>query len=272
MTNMTRTCIIALTILCAVSGVVHADQLSELLPELSASDIRELYAGELLEAQTLRGSIVHLAPADSLALDRTRKVEAFTDGFTINSLVYMPYPDSFAGMTLEERMLDVFNRMRAISTQEGITYISHRRGEVPHTLIRDSYYIADERGKRALPDPVAAELPAHSVEYVYQRDTSFGGNVYRHTYTIRDREIFLEVDNISTMRVMLILPVVRPEELNISMAAYFLDGGILLYALVTIAEREPVARFLGFEVHLPSAFRRRVTSLQEWFSDQLYQQ
>lgn len=262
---------IAVMMFCTAAGFISADQLSMMLPDLSSSDIQALYAGELLEGQTLRGTILHLVPTGSLAYERTAQVQSYADGFSINSLVFMPYPDRYEGMNMDAVMLDVFNRMRAISTQEGITYISHRRGEVPHTLIRDSYYIADERGRRALPDPIAEALPAHTVDYVYQRDTSFGGNVYRHTYTVRDREIFLEVDNISTMRVLLILPVVRSEELNISMAAYFLDDGILLYALATIEEREPTARFLGFEVHLPSAFRRRVTSLQEWFSDQLYQ-
>ncbi len=243
--------------------------LEDALPLLSESQIGSLREGEVLSGETLKGPIAHLAPEGSLAAGKVKELEVLEEGFSITNLSYIPYPREFASLTHEQRMLSVFNTMRSVSTQEGITYISFRRGNEPHLLIRDSWYLETQRSRRRLPDPVASTLPKEDESIVYQRDTSFGGNVYRHKYTIEEREIFLDIDNLETMRVLSILPVVRPEQLNISMSAFFLDDGLLLHAAANI-DREPVVSFLGYTVHLPSAFNRRITALQEWFTAQLY--
>lgn len=249
--------------------ILFSYSLEDALPLLSDGQLSSLKSGEVLSGETLKGPIAHLAPEGSLALRKAKELESLEEGFSITNISFIPYPSNFISLTHEQRMLSVFNTMRSVSTQEGITYISFRRGNEPHLLIRDSWYLETPRSRRKLPDPVASELPQEDEGFVYQRDTSFGGNVYRHKYSIEDREIFLDIDNLETMRVLSILPVVRPEQLNISMSAYFLDEGLLLHAAANI-DREPVVSFLGYTVHLPSAFNRRITALQEWFTVQLY--
>ncbi len=54
------------------------------------------------------------------------------------------------------------------------------------------------------------------------------------------------------------------------MGTYQLDDGLLLVALTSIDGRDPpVVSIFGLEVDLPSAFRRRIVALQDWFRDQL---
>jgi len=264
-----KTMILSVLFICGASAVIFAYDLETVLPDLSEEEYEDLRAGEILEASTLDGEINHYAPKGSMAYYRTIAVEGREDGFTINSISLIPYPESFAQMDLEERQLEIFNTMRSISTQEGITYISYRRGNEPRTLIRDSWYLETPGSRSKLPDPVVDELPRRAESYVYQRDTSFGGNVYKHRYTISEREIYLDIDNVETMRILSIIPVVRPGNLTITMASHQTDEGLLVYALANIAEREPRVSFLGIEVYLPGAFSRRITSLQEWFVDQL---
>lgn len=261
---------ISLAVLLFSCGTVMSLSIEDTLIGLTDQEYQDLRSWKVLEAQTLDGPIHQYAPQGSLAQKRAMELEQHEEGFSISSVSYMPYPYSFSSMTMEEKKLAVYNTMRRVSTQEGITYISHRRGEVPHVLIRDSWYLQTPRSRGRLPDPVAEVLPETEESYVYQRDTSFGGNVYRHTYTNTDREIFLDIDNIETMRILSVIPIVRPEQLTISMSAYFLDDGLLLYSIANIAERGTRVSFLGISVHLPSAFNRRITALQEWFAAQLY--
>jgi hypothetical protein len=53
------------------------------------------------------------------------------------------------------------------------------------------------------------------------------------------------------------------------MGTYQLDDGLLLVALTSIDGRDPVVSIFGLEVDLPSAFKRRIVALQNWFKDQL---
>jgi hypothetical protein len=71
------------------------------------------------------------------------------------------------------------------------------------------------------------------------------------------------------MRVLGIFTAVKSEQLTISMATYQMDDGLLLMALTTIKDRDPKVSVLGITVDLPSAFKRRITALQNWFVDQL---
>lgn len=262
--------VLVLLLLVVPIASVSSLTLESVLPDLSEKDYSALRAWEMLEAQTTRGGgIKHLAPKGSMAYERAAELEELEEGFSICNVTFIPYPYDFRNLTLEQRMLSVYNTMRSVSTQEGITYISYRRGNEPHLLIRDSWYLASPRSRSRQPDPATSVLPEAEEYFVYQRDTSFGGNVYSHFYTIGEREIFLDIENLETMRVLSILPVVRPNQLNISMSAFFLDEGLLLFGSANI-DRDPVVSFLGYTVHLPSAFNRRITALQEWFISQLY--
>ncbi|NBK21185.1 MAG: hypothetical protein EOM68_04080 [Spirochaetia bacterium] len=257
--------LLSLGTLFAVSDFMQA------LPGLDAAAYQSLEKGEILDAETVGGGqITQLFVPGTVASSRSLVAQKAENGFSIAAVSYIPFGPRLKGMDTPERQLTVFNAIRAISTQEGLMYISHRAGNKPKVLIEKSSYMEDEKNlNKLLDDPIATVFPRTVQSYVFQRDSSFGGNRYLHTYTNSDREIFVEITNISAIKVFGIFTAVPKEKMSISMATYLLDDGLLLMALTTIEDRDPKISVLGISVDLPSSFLRRITALQEWFVGQL---
>lgn len=253
-----------------VSVSLFAQTAKDVVPSLSESQLADLLAGKLIKGASFSDDVMALIPEDSIAQKHLREALAKPDSFTVVSLSYVPYPDNMKDMSMAERQVEIFNTMRSISTQEGITYISHRAGNKPKVLIEKSWYLETPNSRKGLSDPVSSWVPPTDEYFVFQRDSSFGSNVYRHRYTTSDDEIFVEVKNLETMRVFSIFKAVEEEMLAIAMSTVQLDDGLLLSAMATIEGREPEVRVLGISVDLPSAFTRRTTALGKWFADQLY--
>ncbi len=265
-----------LLVLCSVGlfsfGALFAfSEIEQALPGLDTEAYQALEKGEILDAETVGGgTITQLFVPGTEASKRSYVAQNANNGFSIAAVSYIPYGPRLKKMDTLEKQLTVFNAMRAISTQEGLMYISHRAGNKPKELIEKSSYMEDEKNLNDLvADPVATIFPRSVRSYVFQRDSSFGGNRYLHTYTNSDREIFVEITNISTIKVFGIFTAVPKEKLSINMATYLLDDGLLLMALTTIEDRDPKISILGISVDLPSSFLRRITALQGWFVGQL---
>lgn len=256
---------------CSLGVLFASTTMYHALPELSESDCQALLDGALLSGNTLQGkSISQFFVPDTEASKRAQKATQTENSFSIAAVSYIPYGPVLQDMTNNERSLAVYNAMREISTQEGLTYISHRAGDKPKVLIEKSSYMADSKNlNKLIPDPVAKVYPKSEKSYVFQRDSSFGGNRYLHTYTNSEREIFVEITNISAVKVFGIFTAIPKEKLSINMATYLLDDGLLLMALTTIEDREPKVSVLGISVDLPSSFLRRITALQQWFVGRL---
>ena len=243
--------------------------IEDVVPGLTSEQIALLRSGEVVRGESFEDNVHVLVPSGSFAEQHLVQSLPKPESFTVVSLTYVPYPERMRGMSFEERQLELFNTMRSISTQEGITYISHRAGNKPRVLIEKSWYLETPRSRSGLPDPVSTSVPPMAEYVVYQKDSSFGSNVYSHHYRTSEREIFVNVRNLETMRVLGIFKAVESEQLAIAMATYQLDDGLLLSAMATIEGRDPQVRVLGITVDLPSAFNRRTTALGEWFVDQL---
>jgi len=254
------------------SGVWAAEaDIQKALPSLSEAEYQELLGGVIVDGSTIGGgSILPYVVPGTEAAKRAAQAQNAEGGFSIAAVSYIPYGPKLKAMDMKTRQLAIFNKIRAISTQEGLTYISWRAGNKPKVLIEKSSYMEDDKNlNNLLPDPIATTFPYSLQNYVYQRDSSFGGNRYLHTYTNTDEEIFVEIKNISSMRVLGIFTAVKKEQLTISMATYQMEDGLLLMALTTIKDRDPKVSVLGITVDHPSAFKRRITALQNWFVDQL---
>lgn len=245
--------------------------LESALPLLSEGEYQRLLDGEILESDTIDGrTILQFFVPETSAYAKAVQAEDVVDGFSVAAVSYIPFPSSYGGLTTLERQLRLFNTMRSISTQEGLQYISFRAGNKPKLLIERSSYMEDGKNlNKLLPDPVATVFPPTVQSYVYQRDTSFGGNRYLHTYTNSEREIFVAIENISPIKVLGLFTAVPKGRLNINMATYQLEDGLLLMALTTIEGRKPEVKVLAITVDLPSAFMRRIRALQGWFVEQL---
>lgn len=265
--NLKRIIIFSLCILTLVP--LAALSIEDVVPGLSSEEVASLRSAQVVRGESFEDNVKVLVPSGSYAEQHLLASLPKPESFTVVSLTYIPYPEHMKAMSVEQRQLEIFNTMRSISTQEGITYISYRAGNKPKVLIEKSWYLETPNSRKGMEDPVSSSVPQTAEYFVYQKDSSFGSNVYRHRYQISEREIFVNVQNLETMRVFGIFKAVDSESLAIAMSTYQLDDGLLLSAMATIEGREPEVRVLGISVDLPSAFNRRTTALGEWFVDQL---
>ena len=261
---------IFLSIFILIPAFLSSATIQELVPKLNQEDMAILVSGELVKGKSYSDDVMKLVPEGTIAAKHLQDMLATPDSFTVVSLTYVPYPEYMKRMDVEERQVHIFNTMRSISTQEGITYISHRAGNKPKVLIEKSWYLEDVNSRSGLADPVSDSVPPTAEYVVFQRDSSFGSNKYSHSYEISVTEIFVNVKNLETMRVFSIFKAVEEGKLAIAMATNQLDDGLLLSAMATIEGRDPQIKILGITVDLPSAFTRRTTALGEWFVDRLY--
>ena len=58
-------------------------------------------------------------------------------------------------------------------------------------------------------------------------------------------------------------------ELNMCVDVVMTEEGIALFALATVYGRDPVVKTPITEVDLPSAFMKRITSLKNWFFEEI---
>ena len=93
---------------------------------------------------------------------------------------------------------------------EGIEYYSASRKRM-RTLFAQSYVIDGPDKQERVPDPKVEEIPAYSRLYIFQKDLTFGGNVYRSEYRYSGQYFLLTNLNTTTMRYFL-LPMVKPEQ------------------------------------------------------------
>jgi len=264
--------IIFLLLVLSIVFSLSAQSIEDIVPGLTSERIDELKNGQLLKGKSFQEDVRLLIPEQSIAMEHLLEALQKPESFTVVSLTFIPYPDYMHTMSEEERQVSIFNTMRSISTQEGITYISHRAGNKPKELIEKSWYLENPKSRSSVADPVSTSVPSNAEYFVYQKDSSFGSNIYRYTYTTSETEIFVNVVNLETMRVFGIFKAVDKEQLAIAMSTTQVDEGLLLVAMATIEGRDPQVKVLGISVDLPSAFTRRTTALGEWFVDQLNKQ
>ncbi len=257
---------IILLVLFVSAAVFAAPSLKEFFPDLSESDLQQLVSGVTIEALTTNGqSISALAPLNSQGAKIAADADALSDGFAVAGLSFIPYPESFAKMSEEERNVATYNIIRSISTQKGITYISHMAGDKPVVLFEDSYLLSNpNKLDSRLPDPVATKVPSMYSCYAYQKDNRFGKNVYKVTYTIKGSDFLMNIRNYTKMKYMGI-SCVEKDGLNMYLEIIQAEEGFILYTMAVVEDRKPEVKVLFITVDLPSAFMRRTTALQEWF-------
>ena len=166
-----------------------------------------------------------------------------------------------AGARLSEpagRLL-VYNALRSISRLEGLDYYSASHGEM-RLLYRTSHRIAGPFDRSPLPDPLVSTPPERDTIWVYQDDTTFGGNVFRVSYENADRYVVMEITNHNVMRFFLI-PLVPAGGTQL----YFVtvpDGDeILFYAVAAARLSGPFARIGAVQ----QSFANRIEAMYRWF-------
>ena len=74
----------------------------------------------------------------------------------------------------------------------------------------------------------------------------------------------MTITNLSKLK-FLFYTAVKEEELNLCVDVLMTDEGIAIFGMATIIDAEEYIETPITDVHLPSAFTRRITSLKDWF-------
>ena len=259
---------IILLIVCA--ALFAAPSLSSLFPSFSEEKLEQLRQGYVFEADTSDGDkITNITPRGSQGMAIAVKADRIYDGFSVGAVSFIPYPESFKNLSEQERHVRLYNILRSISTQKGLTYISHMAGDKPTVLFKDSYMISDPDKKNSkIPDPVSTEVPSTYSCYAYQKDNRFGSNVYSVKYTINDGDFLMDISNYTAMKYMGI-SCVDKNALHMYLEVIETEEGFVLFTDALVSGREPEVKVLFITVDLPSAFLRRTTALSNWFEERV---
>ncbi len=251
------------------TGIVFATEAESYLEHLTDEQLASLLNGEQLRSGSETGNELQLLIPGSLTDHHLVISDESESLFSIECLSLIPYPLGFEATAAEGMMLSLFNTLRSVSTQEGIMYISHRRGDIPAKLISTSYVVSEVGNNTREDDPIVSELPTEDHMIVYQDDTSFRGNFYEYTYWTNSSEIAVRIINRSDMKVFGLFPAVRSDLMSIYVQILPVDEGLLIYSLAIAADLPREISILGYKVNLTNSFTQRLIAVQKWFIDQL---
>ncbi len=258
------TTIISLLLVCAAIWALPT--LTELFPDFSESRIADLKGGAVIEAITSNGQkISDITPQNTQGTKLALAADSLQKGFSVSSVSFIPYPENFAKLSAEDKEVTLYNLLRSISTQKGITYISHMAGDKPTVLFKDAYMISNPDKKNSrVADPVSTKVPQFFSCYAYQKDNRFGSNIYSVNYSINDGDFLMDISNYTKMKYMG-FTCVGENELHMYLEVIEAEEGFVLFTNAIVADRDPEVQVLFITVDLPSAFLRRTTALAEWF-------
>lgn len=163
-------------------------------------------------------------------------------------------------------MLHLLNNLRAFSKQKGIEYYSHNRGRM-HPLFKESYFLFNDKKNKAN-DPVAKKLPEYEKKYYYQKDTTFGGNVYSLITRSKKDTIWLQMKNTKDWKVYGV-KVLNANDVITNFLLYRTEDKVLVYALAQIKKEPKIKRILMLKVNMPGSFKRRIRSMIEWYEKRI---
>ncbi len=239
----------------------------------TASQFKSLLAGETLTADTTKSeSTIKLSPKNTIMRNMTKDTQDLDYAFSVLSVTFIPYPETYKKMSSRELFLYVYNRLHQVSTLNGITYKSARSGGKGEVLFSEAYLLKDSNLKNGrIADPIfndISKIMVQSTSYAYLKDSRFGGNIYELGYYAYKDEVFLELTNQNALKYMGI-SAVKAGNLHIYLDIVMAEEGFLISGLTVCYKQAPTVNILFTSVDLPSAFRKRVDSIKSWFIDGL---
>ncbi|MEI6385356.1 MAG: DUF6675 family protein [Spirochaetota bacterium] len=157
-------------------------------------------------------------------------------------------------------MAALLRQLASISTLEGIQYWSASR-KTWRTFFAESYRIDSLERRARLPDLMPDGLQPGLGFLAFQRDLSFGSNVYNYEYILRgDASITVTQTNLTPMSYGLI-PLLGSGGLRTRILVIPADEGIVFY----VASAATVARIPILSGRLEDSFSNRAAAFFSWF-------
>ena len=171
-----------------------------------------------------------------------------------------PAPADAEGRKVE--LARIHGILRSFSSLEGIQYWSASR-KTMRTLYAESYRIDGPETRNRLVDlsaPLPSAIPAQESAFAFQRDLSFGANVYSYVFSAPSGAAVMEMTNLTRMSYGLI-PLVAPKALKTRLLVVPASDGIIFYA-----ESDSSSAAGPFRSRLEESFSNRASALFGWFS------
>jgi hypothetical protein len=204
---------------------------------------------------------LELLPKHSAASGVAESVAADKSGVVVEAVFALQRKRPDAAAARRSELASIYGLMRSFSTLKGIEYYSVTYGKM-RTLYSESYRIDDAAKRSPLPDqspPSPDALPSKESILVFQKDTSFGANVYRYSFTSFPDALLVEATNLTKMSYG-IVPMVAAEGLKTRLIAVCAADAIVFYV-----ESDTEAPGL-LRSRVGDSFANRAAALFAWFS------
>jgi len=272
-------------LLCAAFAAAKTLEISEAAErsETAETPVAEMSAGETAAAENTALSLESLFSSDTvLQLVKTGrmqrsfygkknvKLELFPDTqagrdtaanwdgkkepvFIVESLYLIPVTDEKTTADIN----DISLVLRSFSKMTGMRYYSNSRKRY-ETLYTDVHCVNNPEEKKSVPDPLDVSADA-LVSYVYQKDRSLSGCVYRFSFFQTQNEIGARAVNTDEVQYKG-FSILKPEHLVLNVHAVQTKEGIVFYILV----RADAAKIPLVSEKLAKSYGSRADAIYEW--------
>ncbi|MFZ2635017.1 MAG: DUF6675 family protein [Rectinemataceae bacterium] len=225
------------------------------------------YGGEAPLVSEGKADGAVLTPRDPVAASLASRLTGpgRADRLRFEALAVLPRPASYGNGSPEAAELAVIaGILGSVGSMEGLEYWSASRDQW-RTLYAESYRIDDPATRRRLPDPpapVQGAVPAAWSYFAFQRDLTFGSNVYRFDVESSARGFALTSANVTPMKKYLITAV-APGGMQAALAVLPAQDGIVVYLLTTMKASD----LLKNKVY--DSVGNRAFALLSWFAGKM---
>jgi len=239
------------------------DTASDFLSYLPASSRQSLLSGKALSEVGGSLDALSLWKASPFESDLRELAGPMRRTLAADTWTLIKLPRSRVALSPDARALDIFRAFTAFSTMEGLKTKSVLFGGEENFLLA-SYRVDSLASKRRLPDPDNAMAPESASFILYGKDALVGEVYYELRFESKPHWFRVTLDNLSTMR-SLLLKLAGPGELLT--AFYIIPAGddVLLYGL-TLAKTPIVPGTAGLE---RAILANRMVAIGKWFAANL---
>jgi hypothetical protein len=168
--------------------------------------------------------------------------------------------------SLKGLFLKIINAFGNPETIVGYTYFSSTRDK--DIVMFEKSYISDKRGKQIEGFSFNIDnLPGEINYYQYVDEANFSGTVSKQKIIVDDNFLSYQSINIKSIWYYFI-PVMKKGGTRNEVLFFVSDQYLYIYNCTQLL-KEPAITNLGFPIHLPSMFRKRMDVMVRWLEDQL---
>ncbi|TVR03935.1 MAG: hypothetical protein EA403_05920 [Spirochaetaceae bacterium] len=250
-------------ILCAVVGFLPAAPLAAQSVEtwlagLSASDRTVLARGERVTSFFSDHTELSLLPPSAFSDTVVERYRALSPRLGVEALYLLPIPAEVRSRP--DFQVRLYNILRSVSTMAGIEYFSASRNQMREFFL-ESYTIDNPQNRRRVPDALVAEIPPVATLYAFQRDSTFGRNIYALTYRVENGLTWLSMINRSRMTYG-IVPLVGEQNLEIHLLVIPVEEGLLFSGSCGLR----ILGMFGMMDRAQASFQNRIDAIYGWFT------